>query len=105
VLTLTEQTARRKWDQIRGYGLGPWCASVEPTGPAEALTCAEVIDLEPYLRAAERVARVGAGALVLGCAGMAPLAEQLEAAVAVSVVEPVAVTCQLAGILALSSAG
>lgn len=101
VLSLTESTAARKWDQIRSYGLASRCVSVESTGPAEALTCDAAVDPSPYVVAAQRAVRAGAGAVVLGCAGMARIAKEVQAALDVPVLEPVSVTCQLASMLTL----
>lgn len=102
VLSLTEPTAGRKWRQLRSYGLADRCVSVEPTGPAEALT-RDTVDLSPYVQAVERAVRSGAEAIVLGCAGMAPLVEQLRARTDVPVIEPVSATCHVAVSLAVGS--
>lgn len=103
VLSLTELTAARKWRQLAQYGLADRCVSVEPTGPAEAFTT-NAADLTPYAEAVERAVWAGAGAVVLGCAGMTPLVEQLQATTDVPVIEPVSLTCRVAASLIASSA-
>ncbi|NDZ78683.1 hydantoin racemase [Streptomyces sp. SID10853] len=99
VLTLGSALVERKWNQVRSAGLGDRCAAVEPTHTSVAHGLAHEPDLAPYRAAAERALAAGAGALVLGCAGMLALAAPLAAEFGVPVVEPVTVTCALAAAL------
>ncbi len=68
--------------------------------PSRVLTVAEsgdpAVGYAPILEAAERLKRLGAGAIVLGCAGMSPLRTMLEDALGLPVVDGVQAAVGLA---------
>jgi allantoin racemase len=101
LLTLGPAVVPRKLRQLQAIGLQARCAAVEPTGTGVLHAIGESADPEPYRVAARAAIAKGAGALVLGCAGMVPVREWLSAEVPVPVVEPVVATClAAAGFLA-----
>jgi Asp/Glu/hydantoin racemase len=90
VITLGQQLVERKWRQLETCGLACRCVAVEPTHTGVLhYVAAESPALGPYLEAGRRAIERGAGALVLGCAGMAPAARALELEFGIAVVEPV----------------
>lgn len=96
LITLGPGIVARKRHQIDRCGLTSRCAAVEPTGTGVLHGTTGSPDTAPYLTAAERAIAAGAGALVLGCAGMVTLRDALQADLPVPVIEPVTVTCRLA---------
>ena len=91
VVTTLQRTAGRTWDLAARYGVRDACRAVRAVElPVLAL------DSDPSARSriaaqcAEAVAEDGCDALVLGCAGMAPLASELTALLGVPVVDGVA---------------
>jgi allantoin racemase len=96
ILSLGEALVARKWRQVRNAGLEQRCAAVEATGTGVLDGVARDVDLTPYLSAGRRAVAAGAGALVLGCAGMVQLRDALATVLQVPVVEPVTTTCLLA---------
>lgn len=104
VLTLGTALVDRKWAQARAAGLADRCAAIEPTETSVLHGLSEDPDLTPYRAAADRALDAGAGALVLGCAGMVTLADRLSEEYDVPVIEPVAVTCALAAAISLPHA-
>jgi allantoin racemase len=96
ILSLGQALVARKWRQVRNAGLEQRCAAVEATGTGVLDGVAQDVDLAPYLSAGRRAIDAGAGALVLGCAGMVQLRDALATALQVPVVEPVTTTCMLA---------
>ncbi len=98
LITLTERFVPRKREQIRRLGLLERCASIRALG-AGVLESHEGRDRlrDRYLREAEAALRQdGADAVVLGCSGMAGMAEDLRARLGAPVVDPVVAAVKLA---------
>ena len=96
VMTVSDAAAERKRAALSAYGLLEKCAALEATGRSPLDGLRPDADPRPYLDAAARIVRAGAGGIVLGCAGMAPLRELISRSVGVPVIDPVAVTLDLA---------
>ncbi len=98
LITLTERFLPRKREQIRRLGLLDRCASIRALG-AGVLESHEGKDRlrDRYHREAEAALRQdGADAVVLGCSGMAGMAEDLQARLGAPVVDPVVAALKLA---------
>lgn len=100
VITTLQRTVSSAERLARLYGFGHQCRRVHATGlPVLALEAA-VTDDRVFARVrscAERaVEEDGSGALVLGCAGMAPLCERLSSALGLPVIDGVGVAVKLA---------
>ena len=83
---------------IAAYGFGPLCARVRPSGlPVLAVDEASPATLE---RLADEIAlsaaQDGVTAVVLGCAGMAPLLQRLQPATTLKLIDGVAASARLA---------
>lgn len=96
VISLYGPAIPRKRRMVERLGLGSRCASVVATGTGVLDGVEDGLDAGPYLRAAEQAVADGAGALVLGCAGMVRLPALIEDHVRVPVVEPVVATLAVA---------
>ncbi|WP_150460859.1 aspartate/glutamate racemase family protein [Nesterenkonia ebinurensis] len=96
VVSLMEDSVQRKWEMVTRLGLADRCAAIEASGTSVLHGVDPQRDSAPYLTAAERCVQQGADAVVLGCAGMAGgLAQELEAALGVPVIEPVSAAAGL----------
>jgi len=98
VVSLTDGAVERKWAMLARLRVSERCAAVVATGTRVLDGVDDGHDEAPYVRAAEQARAAGAGAVVLGCAGMADVARSVQRAVGVPVVEPVAATLMVAGI-------
>lgn len=90
VLTLGTRLVERKRQQVRDSGAWAQCVAVVATETGVEHGLQPEPDLAPYLSAAEKAIAAGAQVLVLGCAGMAPLAHQMAVRTGVPVIDPVA---------------
>lgn len=104
VITTLQRTVSSAERLARLYGFEQQCRRVHATGlPVLALEAAASDEqvFERVRACAERaVMEDGCGALVLGCAGMAPLCERLSATLGLPVIDGVGVAVKLAEALA-----
>ncbi len=98
LITLTPRFIPRKREQIRRLGLLDRLASIRALGAGVVESFAEKDRLrDRYLAEAQAAVREdGADALVLGCAGMVGVAEELQAHLGIPVVDPVVAAVKLA---------
>jgi allantoin racemase len=98
VLTTVERTISLIEDRLLLAGVGRHCISVRATGlDVLELAADRDLTLEVLIRhAAEALERDGADVICFGCAGMADLAEEVQAAVSAPVVDGISAAVKLA---------
>lgn len=96
VLTLSDALIDRKWSQVREAGADGSCVAVVPTRTGVEHGLRPDPELIPYLAAARTAIDAGAQLVILGCAGMSPLTSRLSTELGIPVLDPVALTLQLA---------
>jgi allantoin racemase len=100
VLALSTRLVDSKWRQVDQAGLRRQCVGIWPVDTSVEHGLDPDPDLVPYLTAGRQACAAGAELLVLGCAGMGPVATRLAADLAVPVLDATATTANLAAELA-----
>lgn len=104
VISTSSETRNAELRLVRSYGLLERCVGFEPLDIPVADIATSPAAEKQVLAAARRLKALGADALVLGCAGMAPYKSMLRSTLNIPVVDPsVSAVAMAIGIVALAA--
>lgn len=104
VISTSTETRNAELRLVRSYGLLERCVGFEPVDIPVADIATSAAAEKQVLAAARRLKALGADALVLGCAGMAPYKSMLRSTLKIPVVDPsVSAVAMAIGIVALAT--
>lgn len=102
MISLSDNSARRHRAAMRKMGVNARLAGIEPLpGVSAEASGNDDSTYDELVRCGTRLKQLGAGAIVLGCAGMAPIRARLEDELGIAVIDPVVA----AGAVALTTQG
>lgn len=104
ILALSTRLVDSKWWQVDQAGLRRQCAGIWPVDTSVEHGLDPNMNLVPYVAAGRQARAAGAHLLVLGCAGMGPVATRLATQLAIPVLDATAAAAALAAQLAAQTA-